>query len=95
MNYQQIKNNKVSSRKNGKERECFVIDKLVDAEIEVGNELYIVQIGSYNGKNVSAPNISRIKVRKTVCFRTLTQKELYDAIDSIDNIESPSQSRHF
>ena len=76
--------------KNGKERECLVIDKLVDSEIEVENELDIVKIGSYNGKNVSAPNISRIKVRKTVCFRTVTQKELYDAIDSIDNSESPS-----
>ena len=76
--------------KNGKESQCLVIDKLVDAEIEVENELDIVKIGSYNGKNVSAPNTSRIKVRKTVCFRTVTQKELYDAIDSIDNSESPS-----
>ena len=76
--------------KNGKERECLVIDKLVDAEIEVENELDIIKIGSNNGKNVSAPNTSRIKVKKTVCFRTFTQKELYDAIDSIDNSESPS-----
>ena len=36
-----------------------------------------------------APNISRIEVRKTICFRTVTQKELYAAIDSIDNNESP------
>ena len=39
--------------KNGKERQCLVIDKLVDAEIEVENELDIVKIGSYNGKNKS------------------------------------------
>ena len=39
--------------------------------------------------NVSAPNISRVEVREKFCFRTVTLKELYDAIDSLDNNKSP------
>ena len=38
---------------------------------------------------MSAPNISRIEVREKFCFRTVTLKELYDAIDSIDNNKCP------
>ena len=38
---------------------------------------------------MSAPNISRIEVREKFCFRTVTLKELYDAIDSLDNNKSP------
>ena len=81
----------------GKERECLVIDKLVDGEREVENELDIAnclnksfqKLGSYNGQYVSAPNNSRIKVREKFCFRTVTLKELYDAIDLLDNNKSP------
>ena len=39
--------------------------------------------------NVSAPNISRIEVRQKFCFRTVTLRELYEAIDSLDNNKSP------
>ena len=81
----------------GKERECLVIDKLVDGETEVENELDIAnclnrsfqKLGLYNGQYVSAQNISRIEVRENFCFRTVTLKELYDAIDSLDNNKSP------
>ena len=81
----------------GKERECLVIDKLVDGETEVENELDIAncldrsfqKLGLYNGQYVSAPNISRIDVREKFCFRTVTLKELYDAIVSLDNNKSP------
>ena len=38
---------------------------------------------------MSAPNFSRIEVRENFCFRTVTLKELYDAIDSLDNNKSP------
>ena len=38
---------------------------------------------------MSAPNISRIEVREKFCFRTVTLKELYGAIDSLDNNKSP------
>ena len=56
----------------GKERECLVIDKLVDGETEVEKELDIAnclnrsfqKLGLYNGQYVSAPNISRIEVRE-------------------------------
>ena len=80
-----------------KERECLVIDKLVDGEREVENELDIAnclnrsfqKLGLYSGQYVSAPNTSRIEVREKFCFRTVTQKELYDAIDSLDNNKSP------
>ena len=34
---------------------------------------------------MSAPNISCIEVTEKFCVRTVTQKELYDAIDSLDN----------
>ena len=81
----------------GKERECLVIDKLVDGEREVENELDIAnclnrsfqKLGLYNGQYVSAPNNSRIEVGKKFCFRTVTLKELYDVIDSLDNNKSP------
>ena len=81
----------------GKERECLVIDKLVDGETEVENEIDIAnclnrsfqKLGLYNGQYVSAPNISRIEVREKFCFRTVTLKELYGAIDSLDNNKSP------
>ena len=81
----------------GKERECFVIDKLVDGETEVENKLDIAnylntsfqKLGLYNGQYVSAPNSSRIEVREKFCFRTVTLKEVYDAIDSLDNNKSP------
>ena len=83
----------------GKERESLVIDKLVDGETEVENELDIAncfgrgfqKLGLYNGQYVSAPNISRIEVREKFCFRTVTLKELYDAIDSLDNNWSPGR----
>ena len=76
-----------------KERECLVIDKLVDGEREVENELDIEnclnkifqKLGLYKGQYVSAPNISRIEVREKFCFRAVTLKELYDAIDALDN----------
>ena len=93
-----VKNNGVSSKKRiGKERECLVIDQLVDGEIEVENELDIAnclnrsfqKLGLYNGQYVSAPNISRIEVREKFCFRTFTLKKLYDAIDSLDHNKSP------
>ena len=38
---------------------------------------------------MSAQNISRIEVREKSCFRTVTLKEIYDAIDSLDNNKSP------
>ena len=38
---------------------------------------------------MSAPNISRIEVTEKFCFRTVTLKELYDAIDSLDKNKSP------
>ena len=38
---------------------------------------------------MSAPNISRMEVREKFCFRTVTLRELYDAIDSLDNNRSP------
>ena len=68
----------------GKERECLVIDKLVDGETEVENELDIAnclnrsfqKLGLYNGQYVSAPNISRIEQLHSSCFRTVTLKEL-------------------
>ena len=42
MNYQQVRNNGVSSKERiGEEREFLVTDKLVDGEIEVDNELDI------------------------------------------------------
>ena len=77
----------------GKEKECLVID----GETEVENELDIAnclnrsfqKLGLYNGQYVSAQNISRIEVREKFCFRTVTLKELYDAIDSLDNNKSP------
>ena len=46
------------------------------------------KLGLYIGQYVSAPNISRIEVREKLCFRTVTLKELYDAIDSLDNNRS-------
>ena len=57
---------------NGKESECLVIDKLVNGERHLENELDISnclnrsfqKLGVYNGQYVSAPNISR--------FRTIT-----------------------
>ena len=78
-------------------KECLVIDKLVDGEREIENELDIVnclnrglqKLSFYIGKNVSAPNISCIKVREKFCFRTVTLKEFYDAICSLDNKRSP------
>ena len=81
----------------GKEWECLVIDKLVDGETEVENYFDISnclnrcfhKLGVYNGQYVTAPNISRIEVREKFCFRTVTLKELYDAIDSLDNNKSP------
>ena len=81
----------------GNERECLVIDKLVDSEKEVENELDIEnrlnrnfhKMGLYTGQNVRAPNFSRIEVMEKFCFRTVTLKELYDAIDSVDNNKSP------
>ena len=54
--------------------------------------LQIVSIGVFRTRliqYVSAPNISRIEVREKFCFRTVTLKELYDAIDSLDNNKSP------
>ena len=83
-------------KKIGKERECLVIDKLIDGEREVENELDIAnclnksfqKLGLYNGQYVSAPNISRIEVRETSCFRTVTLKELYVVIYSLDNNKS-------
>ena len=73
------------------------MDKLVDGELEVENELDIAKcldrnfqkLGLYKGQYVSAPNISLIEVRGKFCFRTVTLKELYDAIDSLDNNKSP------
>ena len=63
--------------------------KEVENELDIANCLnrsLILQIVSiYNGQYVSAPNISRIEVREKFCFRTVTLKELYDAIDSLDN----------
>ena len=41
MNYQHVKNDEVSSKKIGGERECHVIDKLFDGEREVENEFDI------------------------------------------------------
>ena len=72
-------------------------DKLVDGERDVENELDIascpkrsfLKLGFYNGQYVSAPNISCIEVREKFCFRTVTLKELYDAIDSLGNNKSP------
>ena len=80
-----------------KKGRCLVIDKLVDGETEVENELDIAnylnrsfqKLGLYNGQYVSAPNISRIEVKAKFCFRTVTLEELYDAIDSLDNNKSP------
>ena len=80
----------------GKERECLVIDKLVDGETEE-NELDTANclnrsfqnLGLNNRQYVSAPKISRIEVREKFCFRTVTLTELYDAIDSLDNNKSP------
>ena len=77
--------------------QCLVIDKLVDGETEVENKLDIAnslnrsfqKLGLCNGKYVSAPNISCIEVREKFCFKTVTLKELYDAIDSLDNSKSP------
>ena len=81
----------------GEERKSLVIDKLVDGERALENELDIAnclnrsfqKIGLYNGQYVSAPNVSRKEVRVKFCFRIVTLKELYDAIDSIDNNRSP------
>ena len=81
----------------GKERECLVIDKLIDGETEVENELDIEnclnrsfqKLGLYNEQYVSAPNISGIEVREKICLITVTLKKLYDAIDSLDNNKSP------
>ena len=38
---------------------------------------------------MSAPNIWRKEVREKFCFRAVTLKELYDAIDSLDSNKSP------
>ena len=84
-------------KKIGKEKECLVIDKLVDGEREVEHDLDISNFlirsfqtfGLYKGQNVSAPNISRLQVREKFCFRTVTLRELYDVIDSLDNNKSP------
>ena len=90
MNYQQVKWSFIK-KKNGQERECLVVDKLVNGEAEVENELEFAsclnrsfkKLGLYKGQNVSAPNISRIEVREKFCFRTVKLNELYDAIDSL------------
>ena len=42
-----------------------------------------------NRKYLSAPNNSRKEVREKFCFRTVTLKELYVAIDLLDNNKSP------
>ena len=85
-------------KRTGKERECLKgKDKLVDGGRELENELDIAnclnksfqKLGLNNGQYVSAPNVSRIEVREKFCFRTVTQKELYDAIDSLGNNKSP------
>ena len=86
--------------KKTKQRADYVIDKIVDGETEVENELDIANclnrsfqtLGSYNGPYVSAPNVSRIEVREKFCFRTVTLKELYDAIYSLDKNKSPDQA---
>ena len=80
-----------------KERQCLVINKLVDGETEVENKLDIAnclhrsfqKLGLYNGQYVSAPNDSCIEVREKFRFKTVTLKELYDGIDSLDNNKSP------
>ena len=41
---------------------------------------------------MSASNISRKEVREKFCFRTVKLKELYDAIDSLDNNKWSSES---
>ena len=71
--------------------------QIVDGETEVENELDITnclnrsfqKLGFNNGQYVSAPNNSSIEVRENFCFRTVTLKELYDAIDSLDNNKFP------
>ena len=58
-------------KKIDKERECLVIDKLVDGETKVENEFDIAnclnrsfkKLSLYKGQNVSAPNISCKDVR--------------------------------
>ena len=84
----------------GKERECLVIDKLVDSKTDIEKERnnanclnrIFQKLGLCNGQFVSAPNISRIEVREKFCFRTVTLKELYDAIDSLENNKSQGAS---
>ena len=63
----------------GKERECLVIDKLVDGKKKVGNEFDIAnwvnrsfqKLGLYNEQYLSAPNISRIEVRESFASEKL------------------------
>ena len=44
---------------------------------------------------MSALIIPRIEVRDKFCFRTVTLKELYDAIDSVDNNKSSGPGSGF
>ena len=63
----------------------------MEKELDIANGLNrsFQKLSLYNGQYVSAPNISRIEDREKFCFRTVTLKELYDAIDSLDNNKSP------
>ena len=87
-------------KKTWQKMECLVIDKLLDGKREIENEFDIAdclnrnfqKLGLYNEQNFSAPNISRVEIREKFCFITVTLKELFEAIYSLDNNKSPVQT---
>ena len=89
MNYQEVKNNGVSSKKELAKK--LVDGERVEKQHDIANCLNrsFQKLGLYNEQYVSAPNISRKEVREKFCFRTVTLKELYETIDSLDNNNSP------